>query len=171
MNQKKVYFQEDQKNESWWLRMILALTWLITVIPVNLSAFQKLQGENQDTEQLYVAFFTTIFMTGMIWFLYSFRLKTKIESAGVYVQLTPKMRKWKFFPKEMIVKYEVKEFHPVRGFRGRRTKRSWKRRSEAYTISGRTGIRLFLNNGKEVLIGTQQKQSALYALRKLMQNE
>lgn len=171
MNQAKLHFQEDQKNENWWFRMGLALTWLITVIPVSISAYQELLRNNQNTEQLYVAIFTTLFITGMMLFVSSFRLQTRIDTLGVHVRLYPKMRKWRFIPKEMIVKYEVKEFRPFREFGGWGAKKSWRRRSQSYTISGKTGIRLFLNDGKEVLIGTRQKQSALYAFRKLMENE
>ena len=168
---EKPFFTEEQKNDSWWFRIIMAGIWLVSVIPVCASAFQELQKDNGDKELLYVALFTTIFVSVIIWFVSSFRLKTKIDSSGVYIQFFPKMRKWKFIPKETIGRYEVKEFRPFREFGGWGAKRNWRRRSQAYTISGRTGIRLFLTNGKEVLIGTQQKQSAIYALRKLMQNE
>lgn len=171
MNQTKLYFQEDQKNDSWWFRLSLAVTWIVTVIPVSISAYQEFQKSSQQNEQLYVAFFTILFITGMMYFLSSFRLQTRIDTSGVHVRLYPKMRKWRFIPKEMIVKYEVKEFRPLREFGGWGAKKSWRRRSQSYTISGRTGIRLFLNDGKEVLIGTRQKQSALYAFRKLMENE
>lgn len=168
---EKPFFTEEQKNDSWWFRIIMAGTWLVSVIPVCVSAFQELQKDNGDKELLYVALFTTIFVSVMIWFVSSFRLKTKIDSSGVYIQFFPKMRKWKLIPRETIVRYEVKEFRPFREFGGWGAKKSWRKQSQAYTISGRTGIRLFLTTGKEVLIGTQQKQSAIYALRKLMQNE
>lgn len=171
MRPEKPLFQEEQKNDSWWFRMSMALVWLVTVIPVTFSVYQEFQKNSNDKAPLYVAIFTALFISAIVWFISSFRLKTKIDTAGVHVLFSPQMRKWKFFAKEMIVKYEVKEFHPFREFGGWGTKRNWRRRSHAYTISGKTGIRLFLDNGKEVLIGTHQKQLALYALRKLMENE
>jgi hypothetical protein len=82
------------------------------------------------------------------------------------VAFTPFFRKCKKFSPAEIEKFEIRNYNALREYGGYGLKRKFKY-GQSFTISGKTGLQLYLKNGKKVLIGTQKKQAIEYAMGKL----
>ena len=78
------------------------------------------------------------------------------------------MSKERFISKHEISRFEVRKFNPHREYGGHGIKRSKRKMGRSYTVSGRLGLQLYLNNGNLILLGTRRKEAMQYAMEKMM---
>ena len=174
---EKILFSEEQRFRQWWLWLILLLSLSAVVVPFAIGIYSQVvldqpYGDNpMSTEGLIVTGVFSILLMGFIFLIIGqARLKTKITNEALYVSFMPLLRKWKKYKPVEIDRFEVRTYKAKREYGGYGIKRR-RRSGQAFTISGNTGLQLYLNNGKKVLIGTQKKQAIEYAMRKLMEGE
>lgn len=173
----RVLFSEEQRFTQWWLRVILILSLLSVFAPFVYGIYlqevlHKPPGENpMTTEGLISTGISTLILVGIIIVLFVYaRLKTRITTEYVMVAFPPFFRKWKKFSTAEIEKIEVRTYRAIREYGGYGVKRKI-RYGQSYTVSGKTGLQLYLKDGKKVLIGTQKKQAMKYAMEKLTGRE
>jgi hypothetical protein len=145
---KESSFFEIQKFTQWYI-------WLLILLPVAAFVVAFLLSPNasyQETEWRVgaVAIFLAIVLFG------SFKLTTKVNSKGVFVQFFPIHFKEKAFLWKDIKSTEVKTYAPIIDFGGWGVRYSITGKGMAYNVSGDKGLQLELNSGKKVLIGTQK---------------
>lgn len=82
------------------------------------------------------------------------RLDTIINKEGVYIRYFPFHIRYKCFSWKEINKTEVKHYSPIKEFGG------WGIRKRAgmtvYNVYGRSGLKLYFNDGRKIFIGTQK---------------
>ncbi|MCC7421529.1 MAG: hypothetical protein IT428_14690 [Planctomycetaceae bacterium] len=89
------------------------------------------------------------------------RLETRVEDGVLSVRLTP------FRPRRIalsdVVRAEVRTYHPIREYGGWGIR--WGRGGMAYNARGNQGVQLELKDGRRVLIGSQEPERLLAAVR------
>jgi len=135
----------------------------------------------------------SIVIVSIILIILNLKLITKIDQEGIWFRMPPFLWKWKFISKDEIEKVEVRIYNLIKEYGGwgipsgkiniislnslKFKIGSWRYGSwtpdngGAYNVKGNIGIQLYLKNGKKILIGTQQKTSAEYAMKKMMETQ
>ena len=173
---EKFLFSEEQKLKRWRIWLVSIVPFLTVLGPIGYGIYSqevlnKPFGNNSQssTGLILTALFLVLFTGLIVLLVTNMKLKTKINHEGIWVAFPPMMRKWKIISPEEIENYEVRTFR-AREFGGHGIKRRW-RNGKALTISGNTGLQLYLKDGKKILIGTQKKQAIEYAMNKMMNGE
>lgn len=171
---EKILFREEQKFTQTWVTLMI-----YGILVLNLSIFgygfvrQIVMGEtwgNQpmpDTALVLTFILAIGISVGLILLFHNARLITVIHEKGIMVKFPPFFSKEKFFPKETISGIEVRQYNPILEYGGWGV-RMGMGRGKAYNVKGNLGIQLKLTNDKKILIGTQKKDQAEWAIRKLM---
>ncbi|RIH67275.1 hypothetical protein D1164_02310 [Mariniphaga sediminis] len=166
---EKILFKEEQRFNQWRLWLILGSALLAIVIPLaNELSGQSWDFSSKDFSHLILyGSVTVLFIISALIIVILSRLKTKITYKGIFITFPPLKRKSYKITIQEIERFEIRKYRAKReyggyGFRSRR------RSGQAYTISGNTGLQLYLKNGKKLLIGTQKKQAMEFAMHKIM---
>lgn len=85
-----------------------------------------------------------------------FRLDTEISDQGISARLFPLHREFRRFSWDDISHIEVRKYKPLREYGGWGLR--FGRNGKAWNISGNQGIQLVFQNGKKLLIGTNQPE-------------
>ena len=173
---QKVLYTEEQRFKQWWLWLILVVAAIVSTVPIiygiySLEVLEKPWGNKPANAEvlMIILFFDIIVMGGIILMIYKMRLILEIRSDGIYFRYPPLSGKWKYIKMEDIERFEVIAYNPVFEYGGWGIKGS--SRNKAFNVSGNTGLRLYLKNGKKVLIGTQQKRAIEYVMEKMMKGK
>lgn len=144
---------------------------LSTIVPLVNAIIDEQEnlGSSGASRLILYGVVAVLFLTIVIIVMLFIRLKTKITDDGIYLAYIPFVRKWKKIAKDDITGYELRKFQAVLEYGGYGM-RMRRKAGKAYTISGNTGLQLYLKDGKKLLIGTQKKQALKYAMQKLMPN-
>ena len=163
MNQ--VYFRENQRFKE---LAFYALLWIIQILFFVLMTiqviFHKPIGINHSSDTILIAINLVILAINLL--IISLNLKTEVTDSGISIKYTPyhlkeRMTLWSEIKEIRVVRYDgIKEYYGY-GL-SYSHKRGW-----CYTISGTTGIRLYLKNGKTLLIGTHDGMEFLNTIREL----
>ena len=159
----KVFFNESQKMDQLWLKLVMAMAAVITVVPFLLMEMDQL-WQIETIMTLLGLIFALVF-TNVIIFAVTFQ--TKITSDGIYYKYPPFVRKWKKVAFQELEDYGVRKYHAFREFGGRGYKtRFFATKARAITIKGDQGLQLYFKNGKKLLLGTQKPEELKIALKK-----
>ncbi len=174
----KVQFKEEQRYKKPRIRYIMTavVAFLLLDIAFLLSRVlgeQRAGGEDERTALLIAAAALVLF-TGIFIVIFS-RLKmiTTVTDNGIRVSYPPILRKAKIIRKEEIARFEIREYKAIKEFGGwgiktRHRLIRTRKYGKAITAYGKTGLQLYLSNGKRLLIGTQRGESLRYAVDKMM---
>lgn len=148
-------FKEEQKFSFWWLWLILIgmtvfqLWQIFDTMSTNYTI--NLHRLSQSTLLLPI-----VISLASLLFFYTLKLKTTINSEGIYVHFFPLVKRhtlWK----------DIEHLHVIRyGFVGGWGIRLWTKYGTVYNTRGQVGLFITLKSGKKFLIGTQ-KESELKA--------
>lgn len=151
---EKILFSEEQRFTQWWLWLIILLSLSAIVLPFAIGIHSQLvldqpYGYNpMSTEGLIVTGFFSVALMGFIFFIIGrARLKTKITNEALFVSFMPLSRKWKKYTPDEIDRFEIRTYKAKREYGGYGIKRR-RRSGQAYTISGNTGLQLYLRRVK-----------------------
>lgn len=94
---------------------------------------------------------------------FSLRMTTEVRTDGVYVRFAPFHRKFRRFGFDELASFEVRSYRPLREYGG------WGLRgfgrNRALNVSGNRGLQLVFEDGRRVLIGSQQPEKLAAAMR------
>jgi len=173
----KASFKEEQKHSTPWIFLVI---FPVLAMVIFFAKYNEWEGGSISTSEkddilglAILGGIMFIMMVGLTILFYSMKLTTLIKSDGISIKYNPFMRKERIYARATIEKYEIRKFNPKREYGGHGVKRGRRIRNsgKAYTISGRLGLQLYLNNGEKVLIGTQRKEAIKYAMEKMMKNK
>jgi hypothetical protein len=174
---EKILFKEEQKFSQWWIWLILLAAFAISVGPVWYGLFNQVTtgqpwGDNPSSNGVLalIASLTTLLMVGIILLFKTMRLQVEISENEVRFRYPPLVRKWRNIDRTEIERYEVGKYRPVAEYGGWGIRRKFRKYGKAFSVSGNIGLKLFLKNGKIILLGTQRPQALSYAMEKLMSN-
>jgi len=117
---------------------------------------------------LLIVFFAVLLLNIALFLLFGFaRLTTVIDKMGIEYQfqpfhLSPHLIYWNMIEKYMVIKYD-----PIKDYGGWGIKSN--RKGKSYTLSGDKGLLLYLKSGKKILIGTQKDLELKDFLTKIRQ--
>jgi hypothetical protein len=155
-------FKETQKfNQPLiWIGMIFIGLIMTSIFGFGLykQLIQDLPfGNNPMSDNgLIITFVLNILLFICLILLFRFaRLSTFIDKTGIEYRFFPFQLKYHKISWAEIEKKEVITYNPIRDYGGWGMR--FNRKGKAFNVSGDKGIRLYLKNGKQILIGTQKE--------------
>jgi hypothetical protein len=160
---KNVVFREVQQFRQWWVWLVLGLMYAIIIfgtwkhiVDSKSAGIDPFEGGDVIFPLVIVAI-ATAFLLGM-------KLVTTITSDGIYLRFFPIHFREKFYPKESIRTMQVQRYSPIIEFGGWGLRYGLFSGTWAYNVSGNMGLRIELENGSKLLIGTKQPEKMQAAL-------
>ena len=161
----KIYFQEEQRFNQWWIWIIIAACCGIWIWQfVQQIVMGRPFGDNPMSDL--GVYLSGIFPVLVLLLFRVLKLETVIDEEGVKCRFRPFHRKFKTFRREDIARYEVRKYNPIMEYGGWGIR--YGRKGRAYNVRGNMGLDLTLKPNKSFLIGTQTPDSIRYAMEKLM---
>ncbi len=173
MREKKIYYQEYQRQRAWWVWLIMvSLNLLFIYACVSQIIFDRPFGNNPMSDKGLII--VTILTLGFsVWYLLD-GLHTYIDKTGIYIRYAPFHLKSKFYDWNNIDKCYIRKFNPFTETGGVGIKirtisfrKTFPKFSYSYTVAGNIGLEVVLSSGKRVLIGTQNPTELERVLEKL----
>ena len=143
-------FYEIQQFRQKWIWTILLIVLFVLFLPIISGIVSILLG-------------VILILTGFcfIWLFYSMKLITEIKGDSIHIKFSPFTTQ--IIPSSEIIKYEIRQYRPIIEYGGWGIR--FNRSGKAYTVSGNIGIQIQLSVGKGILIGTQQPNEFLQAMK------
>ena len=140
-------FEEVQPFDLAWLWMLLGIEVLVIFIPLIVAG-----------TPWWTILMVAVFMALILSLLSATNLQTRMDYEGVHYRMKPFHLKPQFIPWEKIDMIQVRPYNPLRedGGYGLRVRRNRK----AYNVGSRHCIAIVTKEGKHVVIGTQDPESA-----------
>lgn len=163
---EKILFKEEQRTTQLWI-------WSLVILTFGLWLWQFVQqiilgipfGKNPSPDiAIYVI---GIVPVGAFLVLLLIRLETTVTTEYISFRFLPFQRKPRILQKRDIRQWEVKHYQPIREYGGWGIRTGFKSKGMAYSVKGNQGAYFEMNNGKKVLIGTQDPDGLEKALEKM----
>jgi amino acid transporter len=147
--QETSLFQEKQRFTQWWLWAIITIGLLIGSYSIYMQYVEGAISKN-------IFFIYTLFEAAILLFFVSLRLQTTITKDEIQVLFFPFHWKKRKYPFSTIKKMEVITYSPIGDYGGWGVRLS--ANGKAFNIKGDKGLKLYFNNRKPLLIGTQKPE-------------
>ena len=122
-----------------------------------------MDADPSDTGAFWAVFSGLIITLAVSLFIFSIRLISRIDEVGIHANFQPFNMARKHFKWEEIARVEIVDYSPLREYGGWGYRISFNG-STALNIRGNKGIKIFSQNGKQFLIGTQRPEDAQKAI-------
>ena len=172
----KPYFEERQKFDQWWLKLIIIGSVLAVVGTMFYGTIKQVAtgipwGDNpMSTSGLIIMdFVTTLIMTGVVLLIFKTRLITVIKSDGIHIRFKLFLYRERLITPDTIEKYEIRTYSSIKDYGGWGVRNGRRGKGIAYNVSGNIGLQLELEHGRKILIGTQRPEAIKRAMNKLME--
>ncbi|NHN59252.1 MULTISPECIES: hypothetical protein [Halorussus] len=153
----EVHFRETQTFDQFWLWGLLALSALAALANL-LRGKRSVRGT--------VGRLATLGGVALLFRVAA--LRTEVRDDGVYVQFAPFHRSSKRVPFSELADVQAAGYSPLRyGGWGIR----WSPSGVAYTVSGKTGVRLKRAGGKSTFVGSDRPDKLVAAVQKASERE
>ena len=144
----KYLFEENQKFTQWWLWVIL--------LSFPIISFGPFDENTININYVLIGFFIPFLF-------YLFELRLKVSAEGLHYQFFPFHLKSHIIKLEDIEKFKAMEYSPLKEYGGWGIKYGFK--GKAYNVSGNKGVKIFLNNGTNIMFGSQKNSELAKALK------
>lgn len=157
------YFTEKQRLKHWWVWLLVAagavFAWWTFVQGVLLG---QPVGDNPPPTAVYwlILIFVGIGLPGLI---YAVRMTTTVNRDKLTIRYWPIVTR--IIPVAQLSSCEAREYRPIREYGGWGIRWAGKR-GMAYSMYGKQGVQLELQNGSRLLIGSQRAAELEKALRR-----
>ncbi len=157
-----IYTEKQSMKQYWWVIFITAATL------VMMLTFWLAEDEPNKKQELLIAFLIVVFFEGgILALIFSMTLRTKIDSKGITYSFKPFLRE-KTFVWSDLEKVWVRKYKPIKEYGGWGFRVAWfKKTGKSYSVWGNFGLQLHLENGKKILIGTQNENELITFLKRL----
>ena len=156
-------FIEEQKFNKLWMYLLIGISCIGPLIigfyGIIQQLFYKTPFGDNPMSNLGLIFFTFSMLVLTI-FIFSIKLKTRIDEKGIYYQFFPIHLSYKLISWNEISKAGIRTYYPISEFGGWGLRGGFffnKGKGKAINVSGNIGIQLELKDGEKLLIGTQKK--------------
>ena len=149
LNNGKIYFEIQQFRQKWiWIILLFVLFALF--LPIFSGMISILLS-------------VILILTGFcfIWLFYNMKLITEIKDDSIHIKFLPFIARVIYFNE--ITKYKIRQYKPIVEYGGWGIR--FNKSGKAYTVSGNIGMQIQMSTGKGVLIGTQQPNEFLEAMK------
>lgn len=154
-------FKEEQKFNQWWVYAIVFFTGAGSTI----SIYNETDGFTNFKEAGPILF--GLFLIGIMVYLFSLRLKTKISKVGIEANFRPLSLFKREYRWNEIASCHVRKYSAITEYGG------WGIRglfpTKAYTVRGSYGIQIVTKDNVHFLIGTQKPEKAKATVKRYTQ--
>jgi hypothetical protein len=175
---KKILFKEEQRYDQWWFWLMVLAAFAVAVGPVWYGLiYQVNTGQpwgdepSSNGELALIASLVTLLMGVLLFLFKTMRLQVEILEDEIRFRYPPLIRKWRSISREAIEKYEVGKYRHIKAYGGWGIRYGLGKQGKSFTVIGRTGLKLFLKNGKVILLGSQRAHAISYAMDKMMKSD
>jgi len=169
----KVYFEEEQKLDAWWVKFGMVLLLSVSLGPVYYGLIQQIGrgipwGDKPMSDTGFIIFTVvlTLLMAVVAFLVFASKLNTSVRHDGIHLSFFPFFKK-RVIAKDRIERFEVRKYRPIMEYGGYGLRYSL-RNGRAYNMKGNTGLQLYLVDGKKILVGTQRSDAIKRAMEKMM---
>ncbi|MFD2826935.1 hypothetical protein DSM03_108133 [Leeuwenhoekiella aestuarii] len=155
-------FNEVQRFDQWWLRLLLVVILAIAVSPLVMD-WDTLKLSRFEIASVVLSILVILGL--FLGFWYIFKLETTINEKGITYRFVPFHIKSRFKSWKEIKSATIRKYHPIREYGGWGYRISFTKR-KALTTKGNKGIQLIFNDGNELLLGTQQPEKIMEFFKK-----
>lgn len=174
---EKVLFTEEQRFTQTWIAILLYGMLVLNAGIFGYGLYKQIAlGEAwgntpmSDTALITVFLVVLIVFAGLLILFHRAVLITTITTEAIKVKFPPFFFSEKSFRAPEIKAAEVRKYRPILEYGGWGV-RVGVRKGKAYNVKGHWGIQLYLKNSKKILIGTQKKDQATWAIQKMLKPE
>lgn len=167
-------FHEEQEFRNTWLIFPILLGILTMIIVMGIGIYQQIGlgkpwgDQPMSDNELLLTSVTSIIVVLLIAFIVlKMKLITEVRRDGFYYMFPILINKEKCIKRDMIDKFVVGKYNPLRDYGGWGI-RIRPFRGRAYNIKGNMGATFYMKNGKKVLFGTQRPDELRRALETMM---
>ncbi len=175
----KVFFSEEQRLLDSPKKWIFVVVFVLVIGILGYGMIKQLilgkpwGSHPMSNSGLLLTFSVVVlFMDGIAFIQARTKLIVYIDKEGIHYRFPVFVRKERLIKKEQIAGYDVREYHPLKEYGG------WGLRKSAiyrmadkgitYKITGNVGLKLYLTDGRRLLLGTLRPEAMKRAMRKLM---
>ena len=151
-------FIEHQRFRQRWLWVVITLAGLL-ILSIQLLLQRTLRGYPSSLAMILAAAPVGF----MVWFYLAITLTVRVDANGVHVRFFPLHKLT--IPFRRIVASNACDYDPHGEFGGWGMKGPPGRWGWCFTVSGRRGVRLDLENGHRLLIGSQRAEELAAAIK------
>ena len=164
LREESIRFREEQRFYQLWVWIIIAfitvLAWYFFVVQL---IFGEQLGNNPAPDWVVLIIWLIFGIIFPLWFILM-KLEIVVTDSGLSFRFFPMHPKWRTIPFPDIVTAEAVTYHPLREFGGWGIRFGW-HGGMAYNVRGDRGVRITLNNGKKILLGSQHAEELAQALQ------
>ena len=168
-----LFHEEQSFRQNWIIGLSLIVMAGVIILEVY-GLYQQLYlgkpwGDHptSDTTLLLVSIAIIIVLCILILLFLTLTLITEVRDNGIYYKMPVLINRMHEIRKEDIDHYFIGKYHPILDYGG------WGIRirpfsGRAYNVKGNQGMKIYLKNGRTVLLGTQNPNGLEQAMHKLM---
>jgi hypothetical protein len=160
----KALFTEKQKFRQKWLIAVVVLTAGIAIYGFIQQIVFGLPFGNNPAPDIVMVLLLLVPL-GLFWLFFSFTLHTRIDRYGITYMFFPVHRRERSIPWDSVKQVFVRKYKPIAEYGGWGFRMG--RSGTAFNTGGNMGLQIVLNDGKKILIGTQQPVEMKNVLDKL----
>lgn len=156
----KLLYEETQKLDKRFFALVIIITIMI-IAPLWYGFFYQIVLGNEwgnepmsDSGLTLLVFIITIFCVLILLFAWSHTLKILIDQGTIRYLFNPYINSYKTVHRDQIKMVYVRKYKPVLEYGGWGYRFGF-HKGKAYNIWGRWGLQLEFNDGKKLLLGTQ----------------
>jgi hypothetical protein len=157
-----LYREVQRLRQPWLILLLLGLTALVWYSAWRQLLLGRPFGNNPASNEMMVVTFLLVGI-GMPLFFHRLHLATEVRMDGIYFRYWPLLLRWRHLCWESLEAAEAVTYHPLREYGGWGIRFGAKAR--AYIASGNRGVMLHRREGSDLLIGSQQPERFVEALR------
>lgn len=166
-------FKEEQKFNQVWIWIIVIACDLLVVSIFGIGLYKQFLlnqpfGDNPMPNGVLILF-SAIFISMMVlitFLLMKMKLVIELRTDVLFVSFFPFIKKQ--IPYNEITSAQAITYRPILEYGGWGIRYGF--RGKAYNVSGNKGVKLFFNNGKHLLLGSQNSEELAEKLNEKLRN-
>lgn len=135
------------------------ITWIVLILFGAMVFWMAMQDMLLDM----VTYIVYVVLAALLALTLFGKLVTEVRRRELHVRMIPFHRKAQVFTREHIVRWAIVRYAPLKDYGGWGIR--FGRKGKAYTVHGRTGLKLRLRNNQDLLVGTQHPDELSHALK------
>lgn len=163
---RTVLFHEEQTFGRWVYIVLAADLLLVAGITALLIHTNEVAEDRVSLFILILILIVPGLLTALFW---TARLRTEVRPDGLYIRFVPFHRQFKRIAFESIREFYVRRYRPLAEYGGWGIR--WWTSGRAYNVRGNRGVQLVLQNGKQLLIGSQRSEELAAAIESAAKRE
>jgi hypothetical protein len=173
MSARNDFYEVQNFSFSWIWLVITALCSSTFALMILWYEQGFLNAESMSKEELILVGVILNVVFILMYVLFSvMKLEVKIEKDAIGVKYIPFRNKYLYISNTEIKSYEISEYKPILEYGGWGFRQGIsKKKKMAYNVKGRIGLKLYLKDGRNILIGTQLKEAMGNAMKKMMEEK